>query len=715
MKKLLLTMILLSLAALPIAAAAEGLEIEPEPVAFEEAEAFAVEPAVDEQEVFLGEVPGEAEADAGAAVEAEADESTAEEAEAEEGTAEGAEASDASDFEIVDGVLTRYLKWDEVFELTIPDGVTAIADDAFQNANHFKSLVIPSSVKRIGDRAFSCCANLTYLKLSEGLEYIGDQAFSACPKLTNFTSMPDTVTHLGQDAFRDCEKLTQGHYSAGLTEVPFGAFAGTNLYSLTLPESVTSIAMDAFSGCANLHTLNMSGVTSIGDGAFRGCSALTMVAFPAGLTTIHSHAFEGCSSLKVSYLPSGLTTLDQGAFEGCASLETMTVPGSVECVQSEVFKDCTSLTKVVFHDGVVALGGRMFLNCPKLADLTVPGSVETVDDVDWSVEGTLTLHIDCGSAIHRWLIPLPDDHSLDELLSHITFDFNLSSHTRARSGGQSATCTQPGYTSSVICSFCGTVLEAPTEIPALGHNYAPVAGTPATCAANGLTDGEKCTRCGDVRVPQQVIPALPHTPIALPAVAATETSTGLTEGSMCAVCGTVLVAQQTTPVVVPEIRQVEVKASKKLTNTDAQLGETLKLSVAGKEIKSCKSSNKKVASVTADGTVTAKKAGKAKITVTTRDKKKLTVKVKVVDPRAATKVTLTEGKSVRLKVGETLQLHAVLSPETAQSTLIWKSDKKKIASVTSDGLVTAKKKGTAKITVATGNGKKTTIKVKVSK
>lgn len=68
-------------------------------------------------------------------------------------------------------------------------------------------------------------------------------------------------------------------------------------------------------------------------------------------------------------------------------------------------------------------------------------------------------------------------------------------------------------------------------------------------------------------------------------------------------------------------------------------------------------------------------------------------------------LTIAKGKKVKLKV--------TVSPVKASQKVTYKSSNKKIASVSSKGVVTAKKKGTAKITVKTTNGKKKVIKVKV--
>ena len=75
-------------------------------------------------------------------------------------------------------------------------------------------------------------------------------------------------------------------------------------------------------------------------------------------------------------------------------------------------------------------------------------------------------------------------------------------------------------------------------------------------------------------------------------------------------------------------------------------------------------------------------------------------------------IKLTE-KSITVYKGYTHQLYYTLNPTSISTTLKWKSSNKRIASVDKNGLVTAKRKGVARITVTTKEGKKASCKVKV--
>ena len=116
-----------------------------------------------------------------------------------------------------------------------------------------------------------------------------------------------------------------------------------------------------------------------------------------------------------------------------------------------------------------------------------------------------------------------------------------------------------------------------------------------------------------------------------------------------------------------------------------------------------KSSNTKVATVNSKGVITGKKAGTTKITVTVgKYHKDLTVKVKKPSfSLVKSSANLKKGKKVTIKV-----------KAAPASKVTYKSSNTKVATVNSKGVVTAKKKGTAKITVKC-NGITKTFKVTV--
>ena len=114
------------------------------------------------------------------------------------------------------------------------------------------------------------------------------------------------------------------------------------------------------------------------------------------------------------------------------------------------------------------------------------------------------------------------------------------------------------------------------------------------------------------------------------------------------------------------------------------------------------SSDESVATVN-DGTVKALKKGEATITITSAYTKGISKTVKVVVTKAVAGVTIDKTNAT-LNVGGTVTLKATITPaDASEQKLLWKSTNEKVATV-KDGVVTAKGKGEAKITVETVDG-----------
>lgn len=239
---------------------------------------------------------------------------------------------DSPEFELIDNAdfqigqykddiyLLRYSGQDS--SVTIPDGVTEIADYAFANCKSIKSVVIPESVSRIGIGAF-----YSNWKLS-------------------FVSIPQSVSEIREITFADCTSLTSVVIPEGVTAIEYGLFtACESLTSVVIPQGVTEIGEKAFFGCKSLSSIVIpQGVTTIGFEAFLGCSSLKSVSISKGLTEIKSCAFKDCSSLASIVIPEGITSLGNWTFECCTSLESITIPNSVSYIDNYTFSRCPKLT-----------------------------------------------------------------------------------------------------------------------------------------------------------------------------------------------------------------------------------------------------------------------------------------------------------------------------------------------------------------------------------
>lgn len=314
------------------------------------------------------------------------------------------------------------------------------------------------------------------------------------------------------------------------------------------------------------------------------------------------------------------------------------------------------------------------------------------------------------------------------------------------------TCENPGLTEGIKCSVCGKILKAQeTGEPATGHAYGEwTVSEEATCTKEGKKISV-CQNCGDTQI--ETIPAPGHREEIIPAKEPTCEEPGLTEGIRCSVCGEILKEQKTEGeatghnfgeykttkaatalntgvktrtcgvcgkeeiITIPKL-----KATIKLNVTSIVLKvgqSTTKVKVSGlakgDSVASWKSGNTSLVKVTSSGKITAgKKTGSTTVTVTLRSGKKAVVKVKV--QKSEVKTTRISGLSskVTLKVKKRITLKPVISPITSVQKITYATSNKNIATVSSKGVITAKKAGKVKITVKSGS-KKYVITVTVKK
>lgn len=218
------------------------------------------------------------------------------------------------------------------------------------------------------------------------------------------------------------------------------------------------------------------------------------------------------------------------------------------------------------------------------------------------------------------------------------------------------------------------------------------------CAVSGSDKYE-----GEMAVPYEIIEKSHEWGSWSTTIAATVFKEGVKKRT-CSVC------KKTETAVIPKL-----KATVKLNMTTVTLKRkqsTTKFKISGlakgDSVKSYKSSNTKIFTVDKKGKVKAKnKSGTAKLTVTLKSGKTATAKVKVQKSTVkTTKVTVNTSKLILLK-GGSYTLRTTVAPLTTQQKTSFSSSNKKVATVSGKGVITAKKNGTAKITVKSGSKKKT--------
>lgn len=138
--------------------------------------------------------------------------------------------------------------------ITLPDSLLYIRGKAFSlsNGGGLKGdLTIPDNVQSIGEDAFVNNHGLTgNLTIGKSVKEIGGGAFSSC-NFTGKLSVPGSVTKIGKKAFMS-NKFT----------------------SIQIANGVTSIGEYAFNGCTSVHSIDLSSIAqaTYGDNAFASMS-----------------------------------------------------------------------------------------------------------------------------------------------------------------------------------------------------------------------------------------------------------------------------------------------------------------------------------------------------------------------------------------------------------------------------------------------------------
>lgn len=215
----------------------------------------------------------------------------------------------------------------------IPNEVKTIGNNAF-NGCRLTSVELGSQVTEIKEYAFINCNQLSAIILNEGLKIINQSAIQSFvisditlpaslttingnpfigdnPNLTNIT------VAIGNSAFKTSDGVLFSMDMTRLITYPAGK-TGT---SYSIPAEVRSIEARAFqyAKLTEITFVSANSPISIGTGAFLGTKITSMV-LPEGLNRLEGETFQSCNALTKVVLPGTLTFINYNAFYDCPSL-----------------------------------------------------------------------------------------------------------------------------------------------------------------------------------------------------------------------------------------------------------------------------------------------------------------------------------------------------------------------------------------------------------
>ena len=104
--------------------------------------------------------------------------------------------------------------------------------------------------------------------------------------------------------------------------------------------------------------------------------SITSIVFSGNITSIGDCAFEYFESLESITIPDSVNKIGDYAFRSCKKLVNVKIPNGITTLSS-TFEDCTALTYISIPEGVTDLYGT-FYNCNALESIDLPSSLKTI-------------------------------------------------------------------------------------------------------------------------------------------------------------------------------------------------------------------------------------------------------------------------------------------------------------------------------------------------
>lgn len=582
----------------------------------------------------------------------------------------------------------------------LPESIAVINSDAFSGCTNLQSINIPNALKKIDFDAFYACSSLQTLILPSGLTTIGENAFRESGLVS--IEIPDTVTSVGTACFRACTNLDTVIWTDSVTTIPEDTFYDcTSLSQLTLPDSVKVISSSALCNCDALVSIDLpASLTTIKSYAFIGCDALETLTIPDKVTTIGQQAFDNCSALRTVRFPNSLRTISTCAFYDCDALTEVLIPYGVTTIESKAFYDCDALEKVEMANSVISLGSHIFYHCDLLKDVSLSRNLKSIPTSafqDCPVMEEIVIPYfttSIGDNAFNSNVALTKIVTHENLTSISTSAFSYADWNVFYGTTGSYTeswCADNGYTFVENIAVTTKVTPAETEVSIpKGKTYMLDFDIDPIDFHEVITTKSSNTAVATVDETGKITAVAPGT-----------ATIKIIVGGASASCK-ITVTQGVT-----KITLNKTKLSLEVPET-YQLTATITPSDASNKTLKWTSSNESAATVDENGLVTAVGNGTAVIKAEATDGSGISVSctVTVIDPSKIPVSGITLDKTaLSLEAMETYQLTAAISPtNAANKDLIWTSSNEAVATVDSNGRITAVAKGTATITATAADG-----------
>ena len=551
--------------------------------------------------------------------------------------------------------------------LILPESLTTIGNWTFRGMSKLGGIVIPNAVTTIGTYAFADDIALESAKLSTSCPWLKEGLFSECGKLQAIT-IPMVVNKMDTQMFTNCTSLASVTFdddkdliemAYGSSDVNNGLFRDCPVETLYLGRWLsynTEVpSRSPFYSIAELKNLTLGKYLKVVDKyMFSYCTGLENVYVPDNITSINMWGFRGCSALKSVRFSENLSQIGDYGFSECASLDNVTFPASMTSTSDNSFSNCSSLRNLDLGKNLLVIGPSAFENDSILSGVNIP---ETVYGL--------------GVGAFKSCVSLPYVKIPKGDLTTVSKEsfkgcngiewISLSENITSLGENAFEGCTGIKYVKSYAMTPPEGLVNFPSDVETNGTLFVP----------------EDNDEYPDVLGDYQYSPTWENW----------GTFKRITENTLLSS----LTLNQS---------DAHLKASETLT-----LAVTVSPDEATNKKVDWKSDDETVASVSADGVVTAHKVGQTSIHAIANDGggAKATCII-TVDPTMVSSITLSQ-VNLKIRKNHMAQLSAIVAPTDAtNASFIWSSTNEDVAKVSEDGVISAIAPGDAVIKATSQDG-----------
>lgn len=283
--------------------------------------------------------------------------------------------------------------------VSIRQGTTVIAEEAFINRVNLAAIVVPDGVSYIGSNAFKNCSALSQIEIPKSVRDIVANAFDGTKW---YEDRKHEMIYINDLLYRvPAEIIVQSEQPTGsLRDKDAAELAKSGVATQIIPYTdvivqgeTTTICTLAFANTPVQKVQLPSTLTTIRYGAFQNCTALKQITLPKSMTFIEGGAFQNCSALSSILVPQNVTYLGASAFSGCTSLTSATLPQAITRISSGLFENCSSLTTVQASSALTSIGSRAFAETSALSSFTFPQTLTAVGAESFTGSGIVNANL----------------------------------------------------------------------------------------------------------------------------------------------------------------------------------------------------------------------------------------------------------------------------------------------------------------------------------